>query len=61
MVSYNNKKNCEESCNCKDCIQKWKDSDPHYGRIETNEVSLPEGDSILFINKNMTETSKIDV
>ena len=55
------KKNCEEGCNCKDCIQKWKDSDPHYGRNEDYELSLPEGYSILFIDKDRMETSKIDV
>ena len=51
----------KKGCNCPKCIQKWKDSDPYYGRIETNEVSLPEGDSILFIDKDRMETSKIDV
>ena len=55
------KKNCEEGCNCKDCIQKWVDGDPHYGRNEDYELSLPEGYSILFIDEDWMETSKIDV
>ena len=51
----------KKGCNCPKCIQKWTDSDPYYGRIEVDELSLPEVYSILFIDKNMTETSKIDV
>jgi len=51
----------KNGCQCEECIKKWSDADHYYGRIEAYESSLPEGDSILSINKNMTETSKIDV
>ena len=52
----------KKGCNCPKCIQKWVDADPHYGRNEAEELSLPEGYSILlFIDKNIAETSKIDV
>ena len=54
------KKNCEEGCNCKDCIQKWVKEDRFYGKIEAYELNLPEGNSILFINKNKTENTKND-
>ena len=50
----------KKGCNCPTCIQKWVNSDPYYGRIEDYELSLPDVD-FLFIHKNLTETSKIDV
>ena len=51
----------KKGCQCPKCIQKWKDSDPKYGRNEAYELSLPEGYSILFIDEDRMETSKIDV
>ena len=51
----------KKGCVCKECLKKWVSEDIYYGRIEAYELSLPEGEVILFINKNMTETSKIDV
>lgn len=54
------KKNCEEGCNCKDCIQKWEKEDLFYGKIEAYELNLPEGNSILFINKKIKENTKND-
>ena len=51
----------ENGCQCEKCIQIWVDADPNYGRIEADELCLPEGDCILFIDTNKTETSIIDV
>ena len=51
----------KKGCQCRTCIQKWVDEDIYFGRIEAYELSLPEGYSILFINNNNTDTSKIDV
>ena len=48
----------KNGCHCEECIKKWVDEDIYFGRIEAYELSLPEGDSILFINKNIKETSK---
>ena len=50
----------KKGCCCPKCIQKWKDSDPYYGRIEAHELSLPEGDAILFLNKKIKEKPKND-
>ena len=54
------KKNCEEGCNCKDCIQKWVKEDHFYGKIEAYELNLPEGAAILFLNKKIKENTKND-
>ena len=49
----------KKGCTCPKCLQKWIDEDIYYGRIEAHELSLPEGDSILFLNKkNQGKTKK---
>ena len=42
-----------KGCTCPECIQKWLDSDPFYGKIEAYELALPERSSILFLNKKI--------
>ena len=49
----------KKGCFCPKCLQKWKDSDPYYGRIEAYELSLPEGES-TFLNKKIKEKPKND-
>ena len=51
----------KKGCHCQKCIQKWIEEDIYFGRNEDYELSLPEGYSILFIDKDRMETSKIDV
>ena len=49
----------KKGCTCPKCLQKWIDSDPHYGRIEAHALSLPEGES-TFLNKKIKEKLKND-
>jgi hypothetical protein len=49
-----------KGCTCPKCIQKWLDADIYYGKIEAYELTLPEGHSILFLNKEIKEKPRND-